>query len=79
MRAVRRLGKTPTELGNTTGVSGSPDILELEDGSIAVIGIDISDQIHGLGELGAHCAANERVVRIPGNTLAAAKNDILEG
>lgn len=79
MKAVRRLGKTPAELGNTTGVSGSPDILELDDGAFAVIGVDISDQVHDLGSLGARCAPNERVVRIPRNTLTAAKNDIPEG
>ena len=42
MRSVRRLGKTSAELGNTTGVSGSPDILELDDGAFAVIGVEIT-------------------------------------
>jgi len=79
MKAIRRLGKTPAELGNTTGVSGSPDILELNDGAFAVIGIDITDQVSELGTVGARCAPNERVVRIPRNTLTAAKNDIPEG
>lgn len=41
MKEVRRLGKPPKELGNTIGVSGSPDILELDDGSFAVIGVDM--------------------------------------
>jgi hypothetical protein len=79
MKAVRRLGKPPAELGNTTGVSGSPDILELDDGAFAVIGVDITDQVSDLDLIGARCAADERVVRIPRNTLAAAKNDIPEG
>ncbi|MDN3351876.1 hypothetical protein [Actinomadura sp. DC4] len=79
MKAVRRLGKTPAELGNTTGVSGSPDILELDDGAFAVIGVDITDQVQDLGSFSARCASNERVVRIPRNTLTAAKNDIPEG
>jgi hypothetical protein len=78
MRAVRRLGKTPAELGNTTGVSGSPDILELDDGTFAVIGVDITDQVADLPALGARCASNERVVRVPRNTFVAAKNDIPE-
>ena len=43
MKAVRRLGLHPREIGSTTGVSGSPDILELEDGSYAIIRVDISD------------------------------------
>jgi hypothetical protein len=79
MRAVRRLGKTPAELDNTTGVSGSPDILELDDGAFAVIGVDITDQVSNLLALGARCAPDERVVRIPRNTLVTAKNDIPEG
>ncbi len=37
MKVVRRLGKTPAELGNTPGVSGSPDILELDDGARCMI------------------------------------------
>lgn len=78
MKAVRRLGKTPAELGSTTGVSGSPDILELDDGAFAVIGVDITDQVDDLGLLNARCADNERVVRVPRNTFAAAKNDIPE-
>lgn len=78
MKAVRRLGKTPAELGNTTGVSGSPDILELDDGAFAVIGVDITDQVGDLRVFGARCAPNERVVRIPRNTLTVAKSDIPE-
>ncbi|TDQ53737.1 hypothetical protein [Actinorugispora endophytica] len=78
MRAVRRLGRTPAELGNTTGVSGSPDILELDDGGFAVIGVDVTDEI-GRTPLGdARCAPNERIVRIPRNTLIAAREDIPE-
>jgi hypothetical protein len=79
MKAVRRIGKTPTELGNTTGVSGSPDILELDDGAFAVIGVDITDEVADLDSVGARCAPDERVVRIPRNTLTAAKTDIPEG
>ncbi|MEV6349840.1 hypothetical protein [Actinoplanes sp. NPDC051851] len=78
MRAVRRLGKTPVELGTTTGVSGSPDILELDDGAYAVIGVDITDQVGDLSALGARCAPNERVVRVPRTTFVAAKHDIPE-
>lgn len=76
MRVTRRLGKTPQELGNTTNVSGSPDILELDDGSFAVIGVDITDQVADLASVRARCAPNERMVRIPRNTLTAARPDI---
>jgi len=78
MRAVRRLGKTPAELGTTTGVSGSPDILELDDGAFAVIGVDITDRVGDMSAVGARCAVDERVVRVPRTTFVAAKNDIPE-
>jgi hypothetical protein len=60
----------------TTDVSGSPDILQLDDGGFAIIGVDITDQVEGLEALPARCAPNERVVRIPRNTLIAARPDI---
>jgi len=78
MRAVRRLGTTPTERGNTTGVSGSPDILELDDGSFAVIGVDITNELgtHPLRD--ARCAPNERIVQVTRETLIDARKDIPE-
>lgn len=76
MRAVIRLGRTPRERGDTTNVSGSPDILALDDGSYVVIGVDVTDEVSGLSELGARCAPNERVVRITRSTLVAARPDI---
>lgn len=79
MKVIRRLGRTPAELGNTTGVSGSPDILELDDGAFAVIGVDITNEVSDLPSLGARCAPDERVVRVPRNTFTAAKTDIPEG
>ncbi len=78
MRATRRLGTTPAERGDTTGVSGSPDILELDDGAFAVIGVDITDEIGTQPLSDARCAPNERIVRISRRTLIAAKKDIPE-
>ncbi|MGH4014725.1 MAG: hypothetical protein ACRDSL_12525 [Pseudonocardiaceae bacterium] len=76
MKAIKRLGKRPAELGNTTGVSGSPDILELDDGSFGIIGVDITDVLGTQPLSDARCAPNERIVRIPRSTLIAAKSDI---
>jgi hypothetical protein len=76
MRAIRRLGTSPAERGDTTGVSGSPDILELEDGSFAVIGEDITDRIGRQPLPDARCATNERVVRVTRATLVSARKDI---
>ncbi|ACY99676.1 MULTISPECIES: hypothetical protein [Thermomonospora] len=76
MKAIGRLGTTPSERGDTTSVSGSPDILALDDGSFAVIGVDITDRLgrHPLPD--ARCAPNERIVQITRATLVHAKKDI---
>lgn len=76
MKAVRRLGSTPAERDDTTNVSGSPDILELDDGSYAVIGVDITEELGRQPLLDARCAPDERIVRITRKTLVAAKKDI---
>jgi hypothetical protein len=78
MKAIRRLGRTPAELGNTTGVSGSPDIIELDDGSIGIIGTDITEELGRKPLADARCAPDERIVRIPRNTLFHAAKDLLE-
>lgn len=76
MKAIKRLGTTPAERGETTNVSGSPDILELDDGSYAVIGVDITDELGRQPLLDARCAPDERIVRITRQTLLAARKDI---
>lgn len=76
MRAIRRLGTTPKERDDTTNVSGSPDILELDDGSFAIIGVDITDDLGSQPLPDARCAPDERIVRVTRKTLLAAKKDI---
>ena len=76
MRAIRRLGITPKERDDTTNVSGSSDILELEDGSFAVIGVDITDELGSQPLPDARCASNERIVRVTRKTLLEARKDI---
>lgn len=78
MKATRRLGTTPAERGNTTGVSGSPDVLELDDGSFAIIGVDITDELGAEPLRDAKCAPNERIVRVTRETLVDARKDIPE-
>jgi hypothetical protein len=78
MRVIRRLGTTPKERDETTNVSGSPDILELDDGSFAVIGVDITDQLGHQPLPDARCAPDERIVRVTRKTLLAARKDIPE-
>lgn len=75
---VRRLGKSAAELGTTGGRDGCPDIWQLDNGDIAVIGRDLT--AHYLSRLpqGASIASDERLIVIPGITLAAAKPDIAD-
>jgi len=73
---LKRLGKSPQELGNTTDCPDWPDIWELANGDFAVIGRDLT---HSLGQNlpdGVSVGSDERLVVIPRNMLLAAKPDI---
>jgi hypothetical protein len=77
-RFAWRLGKSPQELGNTFKKEGCPDIWELDNGDIAVIGRDLTENYAGRLPEGVTIAADERLVIIPGNMLSAAKPDIAD-
>ncbi|MFI0943125.1 hypothetical protein [Streptomyces sp. NPDC021020] len=72
----RRLGKSPQELGNTTDSPDCPDIWELENGDIAVIGRDLTGSLGQKLPDGVSVGSDERLVVIPRNMLIAAKPDI---
>ncbi|MFD8262652.1 hypothetical protein ACFV19_27905 [Streptomyces griseoluteus] len=72
----RRLGKSPQELGNTTGTPDSPASWELANGDIAVIGRDLTQPFGTHLPDGASLGADERLVVIPRNMPVAAKPDI---
>jgi hypothetical protein len=72
----RRLGKSALELGDTNATAGSPDIWELENGDIAVIGRDLTDSYADRLPEGVGIVHDERLVVIPRNMLLAAKPDI---
>ena len=76
---LRRLGPDPHANGMvTSSLQGCPDILELETGDFAIIGVDITDSASDRLTLGASCGPDERIVRIPRKTLVLAKLDIPE-
>jgi hypothetical protein len=76
---TRRLGPDPHANGaQTSSLDGCPDILELEGGDFAVIGVDITDSAAGHLAFGAGCGPDERIVRIPRQTLVLARPDIPE-
>ncbi len=73
----RRLGPDPHASGAiTSSLQGCPDILELESGDFAVIGVDITLTAMPSLAFGASCGPDERIVRIPRTTLLLAKADI---
>jgi hypothetical protein len=74
---IRRLGPDPHQNGaQTSSLDGCPDILELEDGDFAIIGVDITESAEGKLAFGAGCGRDERIVRIPRKTLVLARPDI---
>jgi hypothetical protein len=73
---VRRLGKSAAETGNSGERDDCPDIWQLSNGDIAVIGRDLTSGYAGRLPDGMTLGADERLVVIPGNMLSAAKADI---
>ncbi|MGE3311310.1 MAG: hypothetical protein AB7O66_15190 [Limisphaerales bacterium] len=53
-----------------------PDILELDAGDFAVIGIDITESAIDKLPAGSGCGPGERIVRIPRTVLTQAKSNI---
>lgn len=73
---LKRLGPDPHQNGaQTPACYGCPDIWELENGDFAVIGADITNMASHLPP-SANCGPDERMVRIPRNTLLLAKKYI---
>lgn len=75
---ARRLGKSPMELGNTSASPSCPDIWELDNGDIAVIGRDVTSAYSRRLPGDVSIGADERLVIIPRSTLIAAKPDIAD-
>ncbi|MFD8865527.1 hypothetical protein ACFV1F_14330 [Streptomyces sp. NPDC059590] len=73
---AKRLGKSAAELGNSQGEEKCPDIWQLDNGDIAVIGRDLTDVYSSRLPTGVFIGPGERLVVIPGNMLSAAKVDI---
>lgn len=74
---TRRIGNDPHANGQqTSSCAGCPDILELDNGDFAVIGVDITDAAQQRMFPTAGCGPDERVVRIPRNLLVGAKSFI---
>lgn len=75
---ARRLGKSAQELHTSGGRDGCPDIWQLDNGDIAVIGRDLTNDYASRLPQGVTIASDERLVVIPGIMLSAAKPDIAD-
>jgi hypothetical protein len=73
---VRRIGKSAAELKCTGNDDGCPDIWELDNGDIAVIGRDLTAAFESRLPASLTIAADERLVVIPRVMIVAAKTDI---
>lgn len=73
---TRRLGRSPLVLGNTEHDPTCPDIWELGNGDVAVIGRDLTDAYASRLPAGVSIGEDERLVIIPGTTFISAKADI---
>ncbi|GII93119.1 hypothetical protein [Sinosporangium siamense] len=72
----RRLGKSALELDQTNDGPTCPDIWELDNGDIAIIGRDLTTNYTSRLPAGVKVGLDERLVVIPGVMLKAAKPDI---
>jgi ethanolamine utilization microcompartment shell protein EutS len=72
----RRLGKSAQELGASADQVECPDIWELDNGDIAVIGPDLTASYVDRLPDGVVIGSGERLVVIPRVTLLSAKPDI---
>jgi hypothetical protein len=72
----RRLGKTAHQLGTTTGQSSCPEIWEMDNGDIAIIGTDLTAAYARKLPDGVTIDPGEKLVIIPRSTLISAKPDI---
>lgn len=73
-RVRRRLGKSAAELGYTKTTKTCPDILELDNGDVAIVGRDMTDTLALPDDVSI--GPDERLVVIPRGMLIAAKPDI---
>lgn len=69
---ARRPGGSPMELGNTSAPPNCPDLWELSNGDIAVIGHDLTDNYSGTLPDGVYLAPYERLIVIPRSTFKSA-------
>jgi hypothetical protein len=72
----KRLGKSAHELGTTSGEASCPEIWELDNGDIAVIGTELTASYTRRLPDGVSIDPGEKLIVIPRSTMISAKQDI---
>jgi hypothetical protein len=72
----RRLGKSAHELGTTGGNASCPEIWELDNGDVAIIGTELTASYAERLPSGVTVDPGESLVVIPHSTIVSAKADI---
>jgi hypothetical protein len=72
----KRMGRSALTLNQTNDGPTCPDIWELDNGDVAVIGRDLTRAYDNRLPSGVNVGHDERLVVIPGIMLRAAKADI---
>jgi hypothetical protein len=72
----RRLGKSAHELGSTGGDASCPELWELANGDVAVIGTELTSAYRDRLPPGVSIDEGEGLVVIPRSTIVSAKADI---
>lgn len=73
---AKRMGRSALQLGATNNDPSCPDLWELSNGDVAVIGRDLTDHYTAQLPDGVHVGEDERLVVIPGVMIRSAKSDI---
>lgn len=72
----RRLGMTAHELGVTSGDVSCPEVWELDNGDIAVIGTELTSAYASRLPYGVRIDPGEKLVIIPRGMMISVKADI---
>ncbi len=75
---TRRLGKTAQELGDSRETPDCPDIWQLSNGDVAVVGRDATSAYASRVPVDMSIGDDERLVVLPGNMFRAAAQDIAD-
>lgn len=73
---LKRLGKSAHELGVTSGNASCPEIWELDNGDVAIIGTELTTSYRDRLPKGVSIDPGESLIVIPRRTITSAKADI---